>query len=546
MLMRRFGATPLRIVGLPWPSLATSWSRTWRAAARLSKAAGSAFGSASTSIATLSSTSRTTPRARSRAARLLPVLVECGLQAGAGHQGRARSTGHFRQPPPLLTRDQPHRLAQGMSQQIDGVLYPARSPQRAGVQRRPQLPRTEPSGPLGQLDAALYQPAVQVVLDQPPPEADQRALAEGRIPHVEAVQDQLPATVHQRALDGLVIRAAGVRLQDRGQGQLRRRHRRLALRGFRVGGCQLGLELLLEELVPVLAQPHEQLGSTDLLDDRPLGLGQLDGGTPGGGTHVWESASSKCSAHHSTQRPCPADYLTDVLGYPAAGRSSNTGRRSAAPRGSSRMSPACRSERSVPRANRVPPANGPTTSVKNAAAWSWSSSTARTRSLRRPTATVASPAARRLRTQLTLPNVPITQRRPPTSTSATGVVRTWPDLRPRTLRRALGPISGPRRSRRLAIGLNSGTKRGTRSWVAISTRVYTFNQSVAGGAMPSHRSSWRSDWSARSARSAPAAGSVMLVRTAITAAATSSLSRSGRRLPPATACRRSARTVRCQ
>src|SRR5437660_10092295 len=314
MLMRRFGATPLRIVGLPWPSLATSWSRTWRAAARLSKAAGSAFGSASTSIATLSSTSRTTPRARSRAARLLPVLVECGLQAGAGHQGRARSTGHFRQPPPLLTRDQPHRLAQGMSQQIDGVLYPARSPQRAGVQRRPQLPRTEPSGPLGQLDAALYQPAVQVVLDQPPPEADQRALAERRIPHVEAVQDQLPATVHQRALDGLVIRAAGVRLQDRGQGQLRRRHRRLALRGFRVGGCQLGLELLLEELVPVLAQPHEQLGSTDLLDDRPLGLGQLDGGTPGGGTHVWESASSKCSAHHSTQRPCPADYLTDVLG----------------------------------------------------------------------------------------------------------------------------------------------------------------------------------------------------------------------------------------
>jgi len=54
------------------------------------------------------------------------------------------------------------------------------------------------------------------------------------------------------------------------------------------------LELLSKALVPVLAQPDEQLGSTDPLNDRPLSLRQLSGATPGSETHRRESASSKC------------------------------------------------------------------------------------------------------------------------------------------------------------------------------------------------------------------------------------------------------------
>jgi hypothetical protein len=47
-----------------------------------------------------------------------------------------------------------------------------------------------------------------------------------RLPCVDAVQDQLPAPVHHRRLDHLIIGHARVSLQDRGQRQPGRRHRR--------------------------------------------------------------------------------------------------------------------------------------------------------------------------------------------------------------------------------------------------------------------------------------------------------------------------------
>ncbi len=66
----------------PGPSLDTSCSRTWRAAARLS----TAFGSDSTSAAALSSMSKTTPRARSRAAGSSQFSSSAAFkQAGADH-----------------------------------------------------------------------------------------------------------------------------------------------------------------------------------------------------------------------------------------------------------------------------------------------------------------------------------------------------------------------------------------------------------------------------------------------------------------------------
>src|SRR6266516_6394499 len=81
------------------------------------------------------------------------------------------------------------------------------------------------------------------------------------------------------------------------------------------------------------------------------------------------------------------------------------------------------------------------------------SSTAETRSLWRPRVRIASPAARRLRTQLTVPKGAISKRSPSNSTSVTGFVRIFPLLRPRTVRRVMVPIFTPMRSRKVVIAL---------------------------------------------------------------------------------------------
>jgi hypothetical protein len=59
-------------------------------------------------------------------------------------------------------------------------------------------------------------------------------------------------------------------MQDRRQRQLRRRHRRLALRALLVGPGQLGLKVDVEQLVAVLPQPDKQLGPADQPHDQAL------------------------------------------------------------------------------------------------------------------------------------------------------------------------------------------------------------------------------------------------------------------------------------
>src|SRR5260370_5529494 len=71
--------------------------------------------------------------------------------------------------------------------------------------------------------------------------------------------------------------------------------------------------------------------------------------------------------------------------------------------------------------------------------------------------------ARSLSTQWTAPNGLDTQRRPSISIKAIGVVRGSPDLRPRIVISAFGPIGNPAPSIRLASGLNKSTKDGTRA-----------------------------------------------------------------------------------
>ena len=86
--------------------------------------------------------------------------------------------------------------------------------------------------------------------------------------------------------------------------------------------------------------------------------------------------------------------------------------------------------------------------------------------LRRRMVMVARPAARRFRTQWTSPQGDQTQRLSATSMIARGVVRGRPLFRPRMVISPLKPSGTPAASRRLAIGLKSGTSRGTLRGVA--------------------------------------------------------------------------------
>jgi hypothetical protein len=126
------------------------------------------------------------------------------------------------------------------------------------------------------------------VLNQPGAEADQRCLRKRRLRVVHAVQHQLPAPIHHRRLQHLVVGGAGVGLQDRRQAKLGRRDRRLPDRGILVHPGELMLQVGVEQLVAVLAQPHKQPGALDPLDHFPLQPRALHRRLP----HPW--------THHST------------------------------------------------------------------------------------------------------------------------------------------------------------------------------------------------------------------------------------------------------
>ena len=201
--------------------------------------------------------------AASRHGAVVPVRIQGGLQAGGGQGRHSRLRGHDGHPrglpPPLRTRDHAQGPAQGVSHQVDRVLPPGPPPTTG----RNPAPPAAPAGrtPLVVLASSTVRSTsaqVQVLPDQPLAERHQRALRKRRVTGIQAIQRQLPAPVHHRRLDHLVIGHSGIRLQDRGQRQPRRRHRRMPLRAVHVRRCQPGLELLVEQLMPVLAQEHKQ------------------------------------------------------------------------------------------------------------------------------------------------------------------------------------------------------------------------------------------------------------------------------------------------
>ena len=76
--------------------------------------------------------------------RVVPVRIQRRLQAGGGqlrHPGlRRHDGGPCGLPPPLQHRDHAQGLAQGVSHQVQGVLHPARAPQRGRSPAPPAAP----------------------------------------------------------------------------------------------------------------------------------------------------------------------------------------------------------------------------------------------------------------------------------------------------------------------------------------------------------------------------------------------------------------------
>jgi hypothetical protein len=142
--------------------------------------------------------------------------------------------------------------------EIEGVLDPARSPKRRGIQRDAELLRSEISGVRSQLYSALDEPSVQIVGDQAAAELDEHALRERRRLTPQAIQNHLPALVEHGLFDGSGIRLLLVRLQQRHSSEQCRGLRRRPARLVRVHPGQLSLERRVEQLMPVSPQEGEE------------------------------------------------------------------------------------------------------------------------------------------------------------------------------------------------------------------------------------------------------------------------------------------------
>ena len=195
------------------------------------------------------------PRPR---AGLPPIQVQGGFETAVSHQRQPCGLSDRHRGGAQCLGCQADGLAQGMAEQVQGVLHPAGADQRSGVQDRAQLPGTEPSGFLRQGDGAIQQGLVQVVCDEPHPEVEQGPLTEGRLLGPEAVQHQLPALVHHGQLDRVPVANVTIGLQQRREGQQPCVHGLLASRLLAIALGQHVLKVCVEDLMAVLAQKHKK------------------------------------------------------------------------------------------------------------------------------------------------------------------------------------------------------------------------------------------------------------------------------------------------
>ena len=130
------------------------------------------------------------------------------------HQDQARFLQNHLRRRVQCPRREAHRLAQRMPKQVQSVLHAPSTKQWRGVQGRPQLPGAKAPGLLCQCDGPLQQDFIQIIGHEPHTKVAQRALAEGRLLGAKAIQHQLPAFVHHRALHGVSVAHVTVGLQQ--------------------------------------------------------------------------------------------------------------------------------------------------------------------------------------------------------------------------------------------------------------------------------------------------------------------------------------------
>ena len=131
---------------------------------------------------------------------------------------------------------------------------------------------------------------------------DEGAFAEGWRGGIQAVQDELPAAIHEGGLDDVVIGDATIGLQDHGKRQLSRRHRRVALRGSLREGGEFRLEGRSEEGMALLAQEDKELGAAHALNDVLFGGRELKRWLPEERAHAVRAflLVFSVTTHHAT------------------------------------------------------------------------------------------------------------------------------------------------------------------------------------------------------------------------------------------------------
>ena len=103
----------------------------------------------------------------------------------------------------------------------------------------------------------------------------------GWLATVQAVQNQLPASIHGQRFNDFVVGNTDIRLQDGCQRQLRGRDGRLPEWTVLVEHCQFPLKGLVKEFMPVLPEEYKKFGPPDPLENRLLGCRWFHGGLPG-------------------------------------------------------------------------------------------------------------------------------------------------------------------------------------------------------------------------------------------------------------------------
>ncbi len=107
--------------------------------------------------------------------------------------------------------------------------------------------------------------------------SQERTLRERRLGGPKAIENELPAEIYDAHLDRLGVGHAVTGLQQRRHREHRRRHRCSPRARFAVHRFELGLERIIEQLVPMRVQESEQLASSDQARRQELLLSRVRG-----------------------------------------------------------------------------------------------------------------------------------------------------------------------------------------------------------------------------------------------------------------------------